>query len=206
MPSGVAAGAIGVAIAYAVLRVVLALLSLPAASVWSDAAEQGIAYEDVELVAYDWVVVLLVPLTLATYVVGCLWLYQSRTFADAVNPAYHHRLRPVWAWISWFIPVVALWFPYLVVADVRRATARNRLMAGMGLWWACWLVPGVCDQITTQLTGGWLGTLPLTPAVAAYPLFEWLAALLVCVGCWLWVAMIRELTAAQREWEITPVA
>lgn len=206
VPSAAAAAAIGVAIAYTVLRVVLAVLSVPAAAVWAEGAAQGLAYEDVEMVAYDWTAILLTPLSLAIFVAGCVWLYASRRFAEAVNPGYRFRLRPVWAWISWFVPVVCLWFPYLVLADVRRATVRGRLMAGIGAWWACWLIPGVFDQITVQLTGGWLGAAPLTPAVSAYPLFEGLAALLGCVGCWLWVAMIREVTAAQREWELTPTA
>ncbi|RPF22100.1 uncharacterized protein DUF4328 [Myceligenerans xiligouense] len=206
VPAGLATGAIVVAIVYAAFRLVLALLSIPATAVWADAADRGLSYADADFVAYDLFGILLFPLGITIFVVGSLWLHTSRKFAEAVNPAYHHRRGAVWAWIGWVVPVVSLWFPYLVVSDVRRATIRNRPRPGIGVWWACWLVPLVCDQVTNRLTGGVLGTDPLTPAVAAYPLFEGLGAVLTGIGCWLWVAMIRELTAAQREWEVTPVA
>lgn len=205
VPAGLATGAVVVAVAYAALRLVLAVLSIPATAVWLDAADRGLTYADTDFVAYDLVGILLFPVGIAIFVVGSLWLYKSRKFAEAVNPAYHHRRGAVWAWIGWIVPVVSLWFPYLVVSDVRRATIRHRLRAGMGFWWACWLIPLFCDRITNNLTGGVLGSTPLTPAVGAYPLFEGLAAVLTGIGCWLWVAMIRELTAAQREWEVTPI-
>ncbi|MBE1874680.1 DUF4328 domain-containing protein [Myceligenerans pegani] len=206
VPAGSATAATALAIAYAAVRLVMAVLSIPAAAVWADAADQGLTYADAEYVAYDIVGILLLPLTVAIFVVGSLWLYESRKFAESVNPAYRHRRGAVWAWLGWVVPVVSLWFPYLVVADVRRATIRNKLMAGMGGWWACWLIVLFLDQITTSLTGGALGTAPLTSAVGSYPVFEGLAAVLTGIACWLWVAMIRELAAAQREWEVTPIA
>lgn len=206
VPAGLATAAIVVAIAYAVFRLVLALLSIPATEVWADAAERGLSYAEADFVAYDFFGILLFPLGIAIFVVGSLWLFTSRKFAEAVNPAFHHRRGAVWAWIGWIVPVVSLWFPYVVLSDVRGATIRNRPMPGIGVWWACWLIPLVCDQITNRLTGGVLGTDPLTPAVAAYPVIEGIGAVLTAVGCWLWVAMIRELTAAQREWEAAPLA
>ncbi len=118
------------------------------------------------LTGYDAVGLLLLPVQLAAAIVTCLWLWQSRVLAEAVSPAHGHARSRVWVWLGWIVPVVALWFPYQVVRDVRAATvvAPRR---GLGWRWAGWLLWSVATNVTTQLTtlssAGAAGTFALLP-------------------------------------------
>ncbi len=69
---------------------------------------------------------------LAAAVVTCLWLWQSRVLAEAVSPGRGHARSRVWVWLGWIVPVVAFWFPYQVVRDVRAATVVVRDAASDG--------------------------------------------------------------------------
>lgn len=200
VPGGLAVATIILAALFIVLRVVNAVFAWLASGELNAAGELGLTYNETPYMLYDAVAVFYLPLALAVYVVACLWLQQSRSFAVAVAPHARHERRPVWLWLGWWVPVVTYWFPYQVVRDVRRATLGAAMTGGMGLWWACWLVPGFIDRIVTQLAGGFLGTDVLTPAVAALPVLESLSAFATVVAGGLWIRYVRELTAAQRAW------
>ncbi len=138
---------------------------------------------------------LLLPVQLAAAVVTCLWLWQSRVLAEAVSPARGHARSRVWVWLGWIVPVVAFWFPYQVVRDVRAATvvAPRR---GLGWWWAGWLLWSVATNVATQLTtlssAGAAGTFALLPVAETVGTAGLVLALV------LWVRTVREITAGQR--------
>ena len=50
-----------------------------------------------------------------------------------------HTRRAGWAWGGWVTPIVALWFPFQVVRDVRRALSPMETSALIGFWWALFL-------------------------------------------------------------------
>lgn len=71
-----------------------------------------------------------------------VWFYRARKNAD--GRGWHQRRSPGWAIGGWFVPVVALWFPYQIMADVWQAglpaEQRGRPAWQPITWWACWLL------------------------------------------------------------------
>ena len=102
-------------------------------------AEEGINAFDWSLFVY-YIGAMLIGLSLvAGWVTGSMWLYRARKNADAMEPGGEHTRRSGWAWGGWLVPVVALWFPFQVVRDVRRALSPLSTSALIGWWWALFL-------------------------------------------------------------------
>ncbi len=194
VPGGLATGTIALAVAVTAVQVLAWVTSFGAAEEFERAARAGTPSAEV-LTGYDAVGLLLVPVQLAAAIVTCLWLWQSRVLAEAVSPARGHARSRVWVWLGWIVPVVALWFPYQVVRDVRAATvvAPRR---GLGWWWAGWLLWSVATNVATQLTtlssAGAAGTFALLPVAETVGTAGLVLALV------LWVRTVREITAGQR--------
>jgi hypothetical protein len=85
------------------------------------------------------------------------WLARARANAESLVPAPHRRGRG-WVVGSWICPVVNLWFPFMVVDDVYRASRPTntpdlydlRSVPGsrlLGLWWTLWLGGLLLDWI-----------------------------------------------------------
>ncbi|WP_318842915.1 DUF4328 domain-containing protein [Myceligenerans pegani] len=129
-----------------------------------------------------------VLIIVTTYVVSCLWLHRSRVVAEAMTAEDVHDRGRIWAWLGWVVPVVALWFPYQVVRDVRVASGAFR-PAGLGVWWACWLCMGVTFYDSTD------------PQIAITS--GTLTAALAVPGCALWIGIIRGISTEQRAWAAT---
>jgi len=131
--------------------------------------------------------------TVAVFVVACLWLTRSRELATAVQPRSRQVRGPVWVWLGWIVPVVNLWFPLQVVRDIRAATStvldRSRSARGLGWWWFCWLVALIAENVSVNVDGAddWLR-----------PQLDALALAATVVGYALWVRVVRDLTARQQ--------
>jgi len=93
----------------------------------------------------------------ASGIVFVVWLWRARVNAELLCTAPHRRAR---GWIigSWICPVVSLWFPFMIVDDVYRASRPTnspdlydlRSVPGsrvLGLWWALCLGALVLDRI-----------------------------------------------------------
>ena len=91
--------------------------------------------------------------TTATTVLIIVWMYQARQNAELICAAEHRHARG-WVIGGWFCPVVNLWFPAAIVADIYRAsmpsTRHDRVsfdgMPGVTLvwfWWTPFLLSGV---------------------------------------------------------------
>ncbi|TDN87724.1 DUF4328 domain-containing protein [Microbacterium sp. BK668] len=92
------------------------------------------------------VVTILSAVTLiATGIVWVLWQYRAATHLRGQT-----RRSPGWHVGSWFIPIVALWFPYQNVSDLWRAV-RGALPWLRILWWSTWLAGNVLIQISTRI-------------------------------------------------------
>lgn len=103
-----------------------------------------------------WFVVVFV----AAGIVFIAWLWQARLNAERLRPAQHRRARG-WVIGSWICPVVNLWFPFMVVDDVYRASRPGvshdirdlRVVPGspvLGLWWTLWLGGLILDRIAVS--------------------------------------------------------
>lgn len=71
-----------------------------------------------------------------------VWFYQARK--NAGGRGWRQRWGPGWAIGAWFVPVIFLWFPYQIMADIWRAglpaSERGRPAWLPIAWWACWLL------------------------------------------------------------------
>ncbi|MFC9997052.1 DUF4328 domain-containing protein [Nocardia sp. NPDC127526] len=87
---------------------------------------------------------------IATGIAFLIWLWRARRNAETLCAARHRRSMG-WILGGWFCPVVNLWFPAIILADVVRAsdprtpadapTLRGRPGAGLvTAWWAALLV------------------------------------------------------------------
>ncbi|WP_129783448.1 DUF4328 domain-containing protein [Promicromonospora panici] len=184
VPERLAVAVIVLSSAYLAVQVVSMLLSFDAAEAYGAATDPGQVYT-----AYDAVGIVYVMVLVAIFVVGCLWLNECRKFAVAVNPTYHHARSTAWVWLGWVVPVVALWFPYQVVRDLRRSTIREA--SGIGLWWGAWLGANFMSNQTALVTLGFRDASTL-------PVIEMVATGLFVIAFIGWLRIVRELTAAQR--------
>ncbi|MFF7309846.1 DUF4328 domain-containing protein [Streptomyces sp. NPDC008137] len=128
-------------------------------------------------------------------IVFLLWLDRLRDNARSLSgaePRYHH----LWLFLGWIVPVVNLWIPRGMVADVHRSVFPDRrLPAVVNWWWGLWLAGlagGVgliyADSTDEVIARAYNGVWPL------------LAADLVIVAAAATAAlMVRTLTAAQQE-------
>ncbi len=139
------------------------------------------------------------PMTLvqvAAGVVSCVWLWQSRQFAVAVDPGAPHARDAVWVWLGWVVPVVAWWFPYQVVRDIREATVREPADRG-GLWWGAWIVTSLAS------TASFYTVVFVVADVAdpmSAPVVEGVVLVAMALALWGWIEIVREIHAAQRQW------
>jgi hypothetical protein len=95
----------------------------------------------------------------AAGIVFMTWLWRARANAESLVPAPHRRGQ---GWIigSWICPVVNLWFPFMIVDDVYRASRPTnppdlfdlRSVPGsrlLGLWWTLWLGSLILGRIAS---------------------------------------------------------
>ncbi|OLT46812.1 DUF4328 domain-containing protein [Cellulosimicrobium sp. CUA-896] len=194
VPSGLATATVVLTVAVTVVQVLSWLTSFGAADEYARAARLGVPSVEV-FTAYDTVALLLLPLQLAAAVVTCVWLWTSRRIAETVAPGWHHARSRVWVWLGWLVPVVAYWFPYQVVRDVRGATTTVP-RAGLGWWWAGWLVYLVATNVTAQVSAS--ASSRSGDVFSTLPVVETLGTAGAVVAVVLWVRTVREITAGQR--------
>ncbi|MFD7024824.1 DUF4328 domain-containing protein [Promicromonospora sukumoe] len=195
--AGLGTGAIVLASAWTVTRVLTLLLAPQGAEAMTRAAEAGLAAIDSDFTAYDGMGILSVVVQIAAFVVTSLWLYQSRSTAVAANPTFVHKRGPVWAWLGWWVPVVSFWFPFQVVRDVRRATAPGPV-SGIESWWGAWIVFLCTSNLVGRLTAAGSAGSAESAADVMVPL-EAVSTVAMVVGLFLWIRIIRDVTRAQRE-------
>ncbi|MFF8394476.1 DUF4328 domain-containing protein [Streptomyces sp. NPDC016172] len=99
------------------------------------------------------------------------WLDRVRDNAKALS-GLDPRYSDVWLWLGWIVPVVNLWIPRGVVADVHRSVfPERRLPAVVNWWWGLWLAGlagGVgliyADDTDEVIARAYSGVLPLLAA------------------------------------------
>jgi hypothetical protein len=89
----------------------------------------------------------------AGFVTGAMWLHRARKNAEVLVPDGRYVRRAGWAWGGWVTPVAALWFPFQVVRDVRRALAPEATSALIGCWWALFLATEIGVRASLNLQG-----------------------------------------------------
>lgn len=176
----------------AVVQVAAALTAFPA----MDRQRESVALTgttDAYLTAYDAVVLIQLPLFLASYVVTCLWLWRARKNAELLRPERPHARRRGWVWGGWVCPIVAFWFPFQVVRDVDRATAETQATSlRVGWWWTGMLVYLMAWNISGRIAGDVNG-------FEALGAVETIGAMGAILAAPLWVLTVRAIGRTQAQ-------
>ena len=185
--------AIGAACLVTVDVVVSAVVVYPAVD---ELAADGESLAPAVVAYYDTFLVYVLAMLVA-YVLTCAWLHLARRNAEVLNPSYRHRHSVGWVWGSWVVPVVSLWFPYQVVADIRAATSSPGRTVPWRLrtWWATWLLLTIASNLTSTVV-------PATDvsdgtAASWEPPIQSLAALFSVVALVAWIGIVREISRGQ---------
>jgi len=86
-----------------------------------------------------------------------VWLARARRNAEDICVAEHRRARG-WVFWGWIVPIVSLWFPYMFVEDVYKASRPDnphdlvslstvRGSGLLGVWWGFWVARLVTSWI-----------------------------------------------------------
>ena len=130
------------------------------------------------------------------WVTGSMWLHRARTNAEALAPGSRHTWSAGWAWGAWVTPVVAAWFPFQVVRDVRRALTPAASTALIGCWWALFLATEIGWYASFNLQGNAL--VHVENAAAARQMSVITAAVMVAALA-AWAEVLRVVTVEQHE-------
>ena len=108
-------------------------------------------------------VVLQLAMTVIALVFVIVWAYHARSNAEAyiTSPTTSSfRRSKGWAIGGWICPIVNLWFPYQVVADIWSASDTDRpdqtpvrqwrVNAIVALWWTCLLGSTILQRISNS--------------------------------------------------------
>lgn len=193
---GLAAAALSVAGLWTLVDVVEAVTAWAAAETYAQGARHGWSVNEIYVVYYianfGWFV-----MSIAAYVVGCLLLWRLRENAEALV-GYPHARAAGWVWGGWLVPVVALWFPYQVVRDIRAATEPPGARGLVGWWWALWLVSTVTAMVSSNI----VPTSGRVSAETARTLgqVEALNVVVVAVSFALWCGVVHRILTEQDRW------
>ncbi|MFC9680534.1 DUF4328 domain-containing protein [Streptomyces sp. NPDC056948] len=133
--------------------------------------------------------------TVVCALVFLLWLDRVRDNARALS-GKEPRYQYLWLFLGWIVPVVNLWIPRGMVADVHGSVFPDRrLPAVVNWWWGLWLA-GLCggvgliyaDSTDEVIARAYTGVWPLLAADLVIVAAAGTAAL-----------MVRTLTAAQQQ-------
>ncbi len=133
------------------------------------------------------VVLLSSAVLLAAGICWVIWQYRA---ASSV-PATALRRTPGWHVGSWFIPVVAWWFPVQNVSDLVRA---SRAAVGSGViatWWTLWIGGNIAYLVVNRLQFS-ATTLPGLSAAAVVSIIGELFTIGAAVFAWIIVARITD--------------
>ncbi len=133
---------------------------------------------------------------LAGFVTGSMWLHRARKNAEVLAPAGRHTRRAGWAWGGWVTPLVALWFPFQVVRDVRRALAPMETSALIGFWWALFLASEIGVRTSLNLQGDALVRLENAADARQWSVITAAVMIAALAG---WGQVLRAITLEQHE-------
>ena len=126
---------------------------------------------DAALVAVDGMSILLLLAFVSTAVVFLMWNHRVSRNLQSLG-AYGQRFSPAWAVGWWFIPIMFLFRPYQVVAEIERGSEPSTprywkdgpVTPLMPWWWMLWLASLVTGAIASGL-GADVETLPSSTAL-----------------------------------------
>jgi hypothetical protein len=165
--------------------------------------------------AFAWLVsVPTILMVIAAGVMFTVWLWRARTNAELFAGPDAHRLSRGWVIGGWFCPVVNLWFPYRIVADIWRASAPARPVSG-GLviaWWWLLLAGTVVDRVIPRMylskefsVQGLLTTAKLSTLSTVLDLAAGVLIIIVIKRITAWQSQARDAAGVDQHSQFVPV-
>ncbi len=156
----------------------------------------------------DWVDIavslLAAPVGLAAAVLAIVWLWRARANSEQMAAARHRRSR-VWVWLGWLVPVVNLWFPYQVAADVWRTSdpgsppqhsQPGRSTSALIRWW--WLLFLAYGSVECYLGVEWTADRITVSDLERLAAWQTVSAVLTVAAAVLWTLLVRAVQRDQR--------
>jgi hypothetical protein len=191
---GLMIGAIIMASVFVALEVIEAILSWPAQSRLLDAVESNEPLDF--LTPYDVAGIMWFPVSIAAYVVTCLWLYRVRVNAEVLSPSVHHFRKRWWVWGSWVVPIVNLGFPYQVVRDISTNERGEVTAPRINTWWTFWLLSFFIEYLGLRVINI-QSSADVADAYSGLGIIETTNAVLSVVAFVLWIKIIRRIAENQ---------
>ncbi len=176
-----------------VCTVVVALVLPRAARI---RAGRGVDATDWSLGVYYAATALALLGLVAGFVTASMWLHRARKNADALVPDGRHSRRSGWAWGGWVTPFAALWFPFQVVRDVRKALSPMETSALIGFWWALFVASEIGVRTSLNLQGDALVRLENAAAARQWSIVTAAVMIAALAG---WGQVLRAITLEQHE-------
>lgn len=89
--------------------------------------------------------------TVAAGVAFLIWVARVRGNAVLIAGEQSQRRSHGWAIGGWVCPIVNLWFPYQIMADIYRASARRAGSQIVGWWWAALMSNVILSDIVVRV-------------------------------------------------------
>lgn len=121
---------------------------------------------------------------------GICWVVWQHRAATAV-PAGELRRSPGWHVGSWFIPVVAWWFPVQNISDLIRASRAAVSSGAVAVWWTLWVAGNLAYMVVNRLALS-AETLPELSAAAVASSIGELLTIGAAAFAWLIVTRITD--------------
>lgn len=137
-------------------------------------------------------------LTVAAFAAVTWAIWQYRLAVRVPRQAL--RRSPGWHIASWFIPVVALWFPLQNVADLRGAVAGAQAPSGVRgpylAWWLTWTSSWAISWVALRLSRGETSEFALANTTAALAVSDLLDVTAAVLAIWIVGDITRRAVAA----------
>jgi len=143
---------------------------------------------------------------IATAMCFLVWIYRAHRNLPALS-AHNLTYSPGWAVGGFFIPVLNLVHPYLVIKEIWKASSSEADISDgvswqdtktsplLGVWWSAWVVANILGQTVLWLSSS-------EKNVSAFINITWLAITSYVIGiiaAALILFLVREIDARQKE-------
>lgn len=122
--------------------------------------------------------------TIFAWVVTSRWLRDAIDRTNEVNPG-QVKLNRNWAFWSWVVPVVSLWFPRRIMGDLIGNQPKSKDAISLNTWWLTFVGFSLIGNLSAAMV-----LTSQTPINPINPQYDIAAACLLTASYFVWVQII----------------